>query len=188
MRVGVFGGSFDPIHHAHLIVAQLAREQLGLDLVRFVVTGLQPHKPAGHAAPPADRAAMVEQAVAGMAGMMVDRQEVERPGPSFTVETLQQLHRELPGVELVLLLGADAAARFETWRDPGEIRRLAQVAVFQRGREAPPEGFDATVEVPVMELSATVIRARARAGLPLAGWVPTPVADYIARRRLYGSG
>jgi nicotinate-nucleotide adenylyltransferase len=186
MRLGILGGSFDPIHHGHLIVAQLAREQLGLDRVLFVVAAAQPLK-VGHGASSADRARMVELAIAGLEGLEVDRRELERPGPSYTVETLRALTAEHPGAELVLLLGSDAAWQFPRWRAPDEIRALARLACFVRGGEDPPEGLGDRVVVPRLELSSTAIRARAAAGRSLAGWVPPSVAGYISGLRLYGT-
>ncbi len=187
MRVGILGGSFDPIHNGHLIIAQLAREQLSLDLVRLVVAGNQPFKTAGHHASAADRLSMVERAVAAVTGLVADGREVERAGPSWTVDTLREMSSE-PGIELFLLMGADTAAGFGAWRDPAAIRRIARVAVFRRGAQPPPEGFDDLVLVPELDLSSTAVRARAAAGLSLSGWVPDGVADYISGLRLYGSG
>ena len=187
MRTGIFGGSFDPIHNAHLIVAQLAREQLGLDEVRFVVAAAQPHKPDGHHTPPNARAAMVEVAIAGLPGFVLDRREILRGGPSYTIDTLVELREEAPARDLVLLIGADAAVRFSTWRRPSDIRHICQVAVFRRADMAAPVGFDLAVTVPALGISSTEIRARARDRLSLAGWVPPAVADYISGLRLYRS-
>lgn len=186
MRLGILGGSFDPIHHAHLIVAQLAKEQLGLDRVLLMVAAAQPLK-GGHQAAPADRARMVELAIADVPGLTLDRRELDRPGPSYTVDTLRELSAELPGAELTLLLGADAARQFGAWREPAAIRALATVAVFARGGEAPPADFPVRVEVPRLELSSTAIRARAAAGRSLVGWVPAAVAGYISGLALYGT-
>ncbi|MDZ4257610.1 MAG: nicotinate (nicotinamide) nucleotide adenylyltransferase [Gemmatimonadales bacterium] len=186
MRLGILGGSFDPIHHGHLIVAQLAREQLGLDRVLLMVAASQPLK-SGHAATADDRVRMAELAVAGIDGLVVDRRELDRAGPSFTVDTLRSLAEEQPGAELVLLLGADAARGLSGWRNPEVIRELARLAVFVRGGEEPPIGMGFRVEVPRLELSSTAIRARARAGLSLAGWVPPAVAGYISGLALYGT-
>lgn len=187
MHIGVFGGSFDPIHNAHLIVAQLAREQLGLDVVRFVVAAEQPHKPDGHHAPAADRAEMVGLALEGVPGMALDRHELERPAPSYTVDTLRQFRATMPDARLVLLLGADAAGKFPTWHQPAEIRSLCQVAVFRRAGMAAPGGFDLAVDIPALDISSTAIRERVRAGRPLTGWVPPSVGDYISGLRLYRS-
>jgi nicotinate-nucleotide adenylyltransferase len=186
MRLGILGGSFDPIHHGHLIVAQLAREQLGLDRVLLMVAAAQPLK-SGHGASPEDRARMVELAIEGIEGLTVDRRELLRAGPSYTVDTLRELVAEHPGAELVLLLGGDAARQFPRWRSPDAIRDLARLATFVRGGEDPPEGLGDRVAVPRLELSSTAIRTRAAAGLSLAGWVPPAVAGYISGLRLYGT-
>lgn len=187
MRIGIFGGSFDPIHHAHLILAQSARDQLRLDQVRFVVAAEQPLKRDGHHAPAEARARMVELAVAAVPGFVVDRSEIERGGPSYTVDTLRCILAENAGAELVLLLGADAAQGFAQWREPETVRTLARIAVCPRGQEASPEGFDMVVDVPRVEISSTAIRARAAAGRSLVGWVPERVSDYISGLQLYRS-
>lgn len=187
LGLGVFGGSFDPIHNAHLVVAELAREQLGLDRVLFVVAGSQPLKHGEHHADSLHRAWMVSMAIEGIPGMAIDQRELDRPGPSYTVDTLRELRAEYPDHELILLLGADAARDFTQWRDPEEIRRLARIAVFRRDDEAIPPGFDLEVAVPRLELSSTDVRTRAALQLPLAGWVPRDIAEYIAAERLYGS-
>lgn len=183
--IGIFGGSFDPVHHGHLIVARAAREQLGLTQVRFVPTGRQPLK-RGHAAAAVDRLAMVEAAIAGEPGFAVEPLEVLRDGPSYTVETLQVLAAQHPGVPLVLLLGADAAADFARWRDPQGIRALARVVVLTRdgARGAGPADLE-VVRVPAVEISATAIRARVRAGQSIRWLVPDSVAALIAARGLY---
>lgn len=183
MRIGILGGSFDPIHNGHLIVALLAREALGLDRVLLVVSATQPLK-ASHGAPAPDRLRMVELAVEAMPGLEADGREVARGGPSYMVETLRELREEHPDAELVLLLGADAAAELPRWRGPAAIRQLATVAVFRRGAE-PPAGTDPAFEVPVIDISSTTIRSRAAAGLPIRGWVPDRVADYISGLALY---
>ncbi len=187
LGLGVFGGSFDPIHNAHLIVAELAREQLGLDRVLFLVAGSQPLKQGKHHADSLDRAWMVSMAIEGIPGMAIDQRELDRPGPSYMVDTLRELNAEYPDHELILLLGADAAGDFEEWREPEEIRRLARIAVFRRGQAPIPPGFDLEVVVPRLQLSSTDVRARAAQQLPLVGWVTRDVADYIAVERLYGS-
>jgi len=189
LRIGVFGGSFDPVHHAHLIVARLAAEQLQLDRVHFVVAATQPFKDGRHAATAEQRFRMVELAVAGVADFVADGRELRRPSPSYTIDTLRELVAEAPGAELALLIGADVARRFGEWREPAEIRKLARIAVFRRGDLGVPDagatGFDAEVAVPSIEISSTAIRARAAAGQSLAGWVPPAVADYIVASQVY---
>ena len=130
---------------------------------------------------------MVELAIAPIPGFVVDRRELERPGPSFMVDTLRELVAELAGTELVLLLGADAANAFDSWRESGVIRTLARIAVCARGMEAPRAGFDAAVQMPALELSSTAIRSRVAAGRSLVGWVPECVSDYISGLQLYRS-
>jgi nicotinate-nucleotide adenylyltransferase len=187
LGLGIFGGSFDPIHNAHLIVAELAREQLGLERVLLLVSGSQPLKQGKHHADSLDRAWMVSMAIEGIPGLAIDQRELDRPGPSYTVETLRELRAEYPDHELILLLGADAAGDFSQWRAPEEIRQLARIAVFRRNDEEIPPGFDLEVAVPRLEVSSTDIRARVAQQLPLAGWVPSDVAEYITAEQLYGS-
>lgn len=164
-------------------MAHLAREQLALDRVLLVVSANQPLK-ASHGAPAADRLRMVELAVEAMPGLEADGREIARGGASYTVDTLLELQRELPGAALVLLLGTDAAAELPRWREADTVERLAEVAVFRRGGE-PPAGRDPAFTVPVVDISSTQVRARAAAGLPLRGWVPDRVADYISGLALY---
>lgn len=180
MRIGIFGGSFDPVHHGHLLAASSLGEQLGLDEVRLVVAGLQPLKADRHAAPAEDRFTMVRMAVQGDGRLRADRSEVVREGPSYTVDTLRAFHTEQPDAELVLLLGADAAAEFSRWRDPHGIRALARVEIFGRG-----SADRATHTVPRVDISSTAIRARVRDGRSIRYWVPDIVEAYITSHRLY---
>ena len=185
--VGLFGGSFDPVHHGHLIVGRVAAETLGLDSLRFVPAREQPFKQGLHGAPAADRAAMLDLAVAGSAGFAVERAELERPGPSYTVDTLRELHAREPGIRLTLLVGADAAAEIEAWHQAERIPALADVVVFARaGVPVPASRLIArTIEVPAIEISATGIRRRVREGRSIRYWVPDPVAEYVTSHRLY---
>jgi len=180
VRIGVFGGSFDPIHHGHLIAATSLADALGLDQVRMVVARTQPLKRDGHGASAADRAEMVGLAVGDDARLRADRSELDREGPSYTVDTLRALRAGLPGAELVLLLGADAAAELPRWREAEAIPALARVEVFARGGAA--AGSQA---VPRVDISSTEIRARVRRGRSIRYWVPDAVAEYIAAHRLY---
>lgn len=185
MRIGVLGGSFDPIHHGHLIAARTLREVLKLDELRLIPAGQQPFKREGHGASGEDRAMMAERAVTGDAGFAVDRLEIEREGPSYTVETLESLKARWPGAELTLLVGADAALEFPAWRAVDRIRALARVIVFTRAGTEPPPGGLPVVEIPQVQISSTDIRARVRAGQSIRYLVPDAVLEYIATRSLY---
>jgi nicotinate-nucleotide adenylyltransferase len=196
VRIGVFGGSFDPVHNAHLIVARLAIEQLRLDRVLFTVAGSQPFKRGQHGATAPHRLRMVELALDGMPDCCPDGRELLRPALSYTIDTLRELKAEWPEAELVLLMGADVARGFGEWREPEGVRALAKIAVCERGEPKPSSlgrsafglpPFDAEVRVPAIDISSTAIRARAAAGLPLGGWVPSAVADYIVASQLYRS-
>jgi nicotinate-nucleotide adenylyltransferase len=185
--VGLLGGSFDPVHHGHLIVGRVAAEVLGLDCLRFLPAREQPFKRGRHGAPAEQRAAMLELAVAGSPGFALERAELERPEPSYTVDTLRALHAREPGIRLTILLGADAASELETWHQADQIPSLASVVVFARaGVPVPPSRLIArSIEVPAIEISATEIRRRVRERRPIRYWVPDPVAEYVTRHRLY---
>ena len=179
MRIGIFGGSFDPIHHGHLIAAVTLGETLELDEVRLVVAGRQPLKGNGHGAAAEYRAAMVELAVRGAGRLTASRIELGRDGPSYTVDTLRAFRAERRDTELVLLLGADAAEELPRWREAGAIRDLARIEIFARGGEG------GVHRVPRVDISSTDIRARVRLGRSIRYWVPDAVAEYIAAHRLY---
>lgn len=185
--VGLFGGSFDPVHHGHLIVGQVAAETLGLEALRFMPAREQPFKRGRHGASPEQRAAMLELAVAGSPGLQVERIELERAGPSYTVDTLRAILDREPGIRLTLLLGADAAAELEAWHEAAEIPRLATVVVFARPGVPVPASplVSRSIRVPALEISATEVRRRAREGRSLRYWVPDPVAEYVRLHRLY---
>jgi nicotinate-nucleotide adenylyltransferase len=185
--VGLFGGSFDPVHHGHLIVGQSAAEILGLDALRFVPAREQPFKRGRHGASPHHRAAMLDLAVAGSPGLQVERAELERSAPSYTVDTLRAIRAREPGIELTLLLGADAAAELAAWHQAAEIPRLATVVVFARPGVSVPVSplITRAIRVPAIEISATEVRRRAREGRSLRYWVPDPVAEYVTLHRLY---
>jgi nicotinate-nucleotide adenylyltransferase len=185
--IGLFGGSFDPIHHGHLIVGQVAREVLGLEVLRFVPALEQPFKRGKHRTSPEHRAAMLSLAVIDAPGFAIETLELTRPKPSYTVNTLEELRLREPGSEFVLLLGADAAAEFPSWHKADRITELAQIAVFARpGTVLPPTAqFSRTIEVPAIDISATQIRDRVRRGESVRYWVPDRVAEYISGHRLY---
>jgi nicotinate-nucleotide adenylyltransferase len=185
--IGLFGGSFDPVHHGHLIVGRVVAEMLGLTTLRFMPAREQPFKRGQHGADPRHRAEMLRLAVTGSPGFAVEAAELGRPGPSYTVDTLRELRAREPATEFVLLLGADAAADLPAWREGAAIPGLARVVVFARPGTPAPDlpHIAATVRVPAVDISATEIRARVRAGRPARYWVPDPVAEYISAHRLY---
>jgi nicotinate-nucleotide adenylyltransferase len=193
-RLGVFGGSFDPPHLAHVALARAAVEQLALDELRVLPTGQAWHK--ARALTPAEhRLAMALEAFAEVPRTVVDDRELRRSGPTYTVDTLRQLREERPQAELVLVIGADQAEALHSWRETGEILRLATVAVAARARPDPdappfdastlPGGRFAAVELPPMPVSATQVRALVGAGQGIGHLVPPGVASYIARHDLY---
>jgi nicotinate-nucleotide adenylyltransferase len=184
--IAILGGSFDPIHHGHLIAAVAAREALGVAEVRWIPAGEQPFKVGTHQASARDRARMVELACQGERGFVVDRLEVERRGPSYTVDTLTTLAERLPGSPLSLLLGSDAAQLFPSWRDPSGIKARAAVVVFAREGETPPPGIaDRVIIVPRVDISSTAVRERVRRGQSIRYLVPDPVIEYITAQGLY---
>lgn len=197
-RVGVFGGTFDPPHIGHLLVAGDGAEALDLSVVLWIPTGIQPLKGAGSTAAPAgDRRRMVELSIAGDPRFSCEPMELEREGLSFTVDTLEVLRGRDPSAEFFLFLGEDAWRTFQTWRDPARIRELATVAVLARDSGAEPtDGYGHTVvtgKPPItigtrrIDVSATEIRGRVRAGLPVRGFVTEAVERYIAEKGLYRS-
>lgn len=185
--IGLFGGSFDPVHHGHLIVAQVAAERLDLESLRFLPAREQPFKRGRHRASPEHRATMLSLAVSNAPGFAVERIELDRAGPSYTVHTLEELHRREPQSEFLLLLGADAATELPAWHEAGRIPELARVAVFARpGSKVPTSPLiSEVIEVPAIDISATEVRRRIFQGRSVRYWVPDAVAEYIARHRLY---
>jgi nicotinate-nucleotide adenylyltransferase len=185
--IGLFGGSFDPVHHGHLIVARVAAETLGLAELRFVPAREQPFKGGRHGASAEHRAAMLELAVAGEPGFGVERAELARPAPSYTVDTLRALRAREPGRPLTLLLGADAAAELGAWHLAAELPGLARIVVFARPGSPVPASplVSLAIEVPAIDISATAVRRRAREGRSLRYWVPDAVSEYVTRHRLY---
>ena len=187
MATGVFGGSFDPVHHGHLSAADRAAEALGLGTVLFVPCAHQPLKATGPVATADQRCAMVRLAIAGHPRFLLDTCELERPAPSYTVDTLRDLRRRRPDERLVLIVGADAAAELPRWRAADEVARLAEIAVLTR--PGVPEVASAFVKhlvaTPAIEVSASDIRARCLSGKSIRYVVPDAVAEYIARNHLY---
>jgi nicotinate-nucleotide adenylyltransferase len=188
--VGLFGGSFDPIHHGHLIVGRAVAETLGLEELRFMPAGEQPFKHGRHVASASERATMVALAVAGEAGLAVERCEVDRPGPSYTVDTLRALRSREPGQDFTLVVGADATRELDQWREAAALPALARiVAVARPGAPRPASALvERVVEVPAVDLSATQIRRRVAEGRSIRYLVPDAVAEFIAIHGLYRDG
>jgi nicotinate-nucleotide adenylyltransferase len=190
MRLGLFGGTFDPPHLGHLLAAVDAVEALALDRLIFVPAARQPLKADMHTAPAAARLAMTHRLVGDDRRFGVDAIEIDRDGLSFTVDTLRAFAARAPEAEHFFLLGADAWRTFPQWREPAEIMRLATVVVLTRGGEpvspASP-GLRALRVMPArrIDISSTEIRSRVRAGLSLRGFVPEAVREYIEENGLY---
>jgi nicotinate-nucleotide adenylyltransferase len=197
-RIGIMGGSFDPIHIAHLIMAESAREALSLDLVLFVPAGSQPLKSGKYVTPAQHRLAMVELAIAGNPHFAISSVDMDRPGPSYTVDTVAALRQEWggPGVEMWFIVGADSLSTFPMWRDPNGILVHARLAVVRRPGVEPDilalraeiplleERLD-WVDAPLIDISGTDIRRRVAADLSIRYRVPDAVRDYIEANRLY---
>jgi nicotinate-nucleotide adenylyltransferase len=186
VRLGIFGGSFDPPHVGHLLVVADAFEALRLDHLAFVPAAVQPLK-AGQAAVNArQRLEMVRLLVDDDPRFSVDPIEIEREGLSYTVDTLAAFAERHPEAERFFLVGRDVLASFGQWRDPERVLQLATVAVMQRAGEAGPVPAGAVrVETRRVDLSSTEIRDRVRTGRTIRGFVPEAVAAYIAAQRLY---
>lgn len=189
MRTGVFGGSFDPPHVGHAIVARYALERLELERVLFVPAARPPHKRDRAQAPAALRLEMTRAAVADTTEFEVDSLELDRAGPSFTVDTIEALTARRPADELVLLLGTDQFREFHTWRRPGDIVRHARVAVLARGEDGVDGPAAAlpheVVDVPRIDVSSTEIRERVADGRPIRYLVADSVLAIIEREHLY---
>jgi len=190
-RLGIFGGTFDPPHIGHLAAAVEVRAELGLDQVWMVVANEPWQKVDGRSvSPPADRFALVEAAVAGIDGLVASAIEIERGGPSYTIDTVDQIEREAPGVEVVVVLGADAARGLPTWHRADELRQRAMFVVVGRpglAAAATPAGWRCRqVEVPRLDVSSSDLRQRVADGRPVDVLIPAGAIAGIRERRLYG--
>lgn len=195
MRVGVLGGSFDPIHVGHLKLAETAYGQASLDRVIFVPAGYQWRKAEQEMTPAGDRCEMVRLAIARQPPFELSTLEVEREGPSYSDVTLEALREKWPGAELVFILGRDALDDLPNWHAPERVLELATLAVAGRdagGGSAPSEGLPGGLrgrviwlDMPPVNVSATEIRERVRNGRSIEGLVPEAVREYIAAEDLY---
>jgi len=194
--LGILGGTFDPPHYGHLVLAENARAQLELERVLFVLAGRPPHKPDLSISSAHHRVAMVEAAIVDNPAFAISRVDLDRAGPHYTVATLAILQREYPQAKLFFLIGGDSLAQFLTWRDPAGIVREARLAVMQRpGYEPDLEKLERSVpglrerldwlDAPCLDISASDLRRRVREGLPLRYLVPPSVEAYIQTHHLY---
>jgi nicotinate-nucleotide adenylyltransferase len=197
MRIGILGGTFDPIHYGHLVIAEECRHRLRLDQVLFVPASQPPHKRGRTISPAVHRLAMVELAIAGNPAFSLSRIELERTGPSYSVDTLAQLREEHgEGAGLFFIVGLDALPDLLTWHKPQRILQLATLAAVTRpGYEFDlshivrqiPEAAERIVYVPApsLDLSSTELRRRVTAGLPIRYQVPDAVERYVREQGLY---
>jgi len=189
MRIGLLGGSFDPPHNGHLLVAGDAFIALRLDRLLFIPAATQPLKVGQAGASPEQRLAMVSRLLDGEAGMELSDMEIERGGLSYTVDTLTDLAAKHPGSELFWLVGADVTRTFAKWRSPERIVELATLVVLQRTDEVPDlsglPGNSQRLATRRIDISSTEIRRRVHEGKSIRGFVPDSVADFIATEGLY---
>ena len=191
MRLGIFGGTFDPPHVGHLLAASDAFEHLSLDRLVFIPAALQPLKLGRSAAPSRDRLAMVRLLTGSDARFETDPVEVDREGLSYTVDTLRGFRDRFPLADRYFLVGADVMSSFAQWREPQEVLSLATLAVLTRREDDAPAAAvglpDSAVMVPTrrIDVSSTEIRDRVRAGRSIRGFVTDAVAEYISSNGLY---
>lgn len=197
MKLGLYGGTFDPVHFGHLLLAERCREELGLDEVRFIPAGDPPHKDRSDLTPGKARAEMLEFATAGNPRLVVDRRELGRPGRSYTVDTLAEVKAEFPEAELYFLMGADSLADLPGWREPERILELARVVAVNRGRRPAERAALVAVlgeeiaarvifvHMPAVDLSSTDMRVRAAAERSLRYMTPPAVEAYVRDKKLY---
>ncbi|MDE3058274.1 MAG: nicotinate-nucleotide adenylyltransferase [Bacteroidota bacterium] len=193
MNIGIFGGTFNPPHVGHLIVAEHVRQAVKLDEIIFVPSFISPHKRAGEEREARARLAMVKLAIEGNSRFTVSDIELKRKGTSYTFETVESLHREYLHAALFFLIGMDNFIEFQTWKSPERIVQQAKLVVmnrpsYQRTSERLPFFESALfVDVPNIELSSSEIRAAVKARRPIRYLVPSAVEHYIMKHRLYTS-
>lgn len=188
-RIGLFGGSFDPVHHGHLLVAQAACEELELSRIFFIPAAQSPFKPGTTPAPIEQRLRLLRLALAGQTRYEIDLQEVERGGVSYTIDTVRNYAKRFPETQLSYLIGTDHIPQLPKWRSAEELAQLAQFVVIPRPGEAsaleqPPFQLQMLTGFP-LGVSSSQIRVRVRAGLPIDLLVPPAVAGAIQNEALY---
>lgn len=202
-RIGIFGGSFDPVHLGHLWIAEAATEQLHLDRLRWIPTATQPLKPEGPVASNEQRLEMLRLAIAGRHGHEVDDREIRRRGISYTVDTVAEMRREFPQAQLFLVIGSDSLQSIRRWHEPERLLADVELAVVQRGGEEPIdfsvlEGLvdpsrimqfqQHVIQMPLIEVSSSDIRRRVGQGRGVRHWVPRAVEAYLKANNVYGTG
>jgi nicotinate-nucleotide adenylyltransferase len=196
MRLGILGGTFDPPHNGHLLIAGAAQRQVLLDRVLFAPVGIQPLKQDQPVTPAGRRAAMVQLMIAGKPDFELSRIDLDRPGPHFTVDTLRIASGLYPGAQIWFIMGADSLADLLRWRDPQGILDLARLAVVRRPGFDPdwavldaalPDLHDRIdwIDAQPIDIAASDLQRRIRGGESIQGLVPQAVAEYIAAWRLY---
>jgi nicotinate-nucleotide adenylyltransferase len=182
-RIGIYGGTFDPVHHAHLILAREAIELLELERLIFVPAALSPHKQDRPPTPSHIRVEMLHAAIAGELRFTIDEVELRRPPPSFTVDTIEDFRRANPSDEIFLCIGSDNLPRLHTWHRFEELRKLVRFVVLDRGSAALDGDYE-IVRRPV-DISSTEVRNRVATGQPIRYLVPRAVEEIIRREQLY---
>jgi nicotinate-nucleotide adenylyltransferase len=198
MRIGIFGGTFDPVHYGHLRPVDVVAKKLGLQRILFVPARISPHKENTHPTDARHRVAMLALALQGRDDWSIDLEELDREPPSWTVDTLREIRARHPQDELCLLMGTDVLAGFARWREPEEILRIARVAAFHR---EPYDGDRVVIpdvagirdrcvvfDAGSVRITATEIRDDLALGRPVGGRVPEPVAEYVTKQGLYRPG
>lgn len=188
-RIGIFGGSFDPVHCGHLLVAQAAMEELSLTRLFFVPAAQSPFKPQSAPAPAHERLRLLRLALAGQTRYAIDEQEVHRGGTSFTIDTVRDYRRRFPSAQLCYLIGADHVPTLPAWREADQLAALVEFVVIPRPGQ-PPAVFPAPFRGRELEgfplgVSSSAIRRRIKAGQPIHGLVPDVVAEAIYNSKLY---
>jgi nicotinate-nucleotide adenylyltransferase len=198
-RIGIFGGTFDPPHLGHLVLAEAAREQLQLDCVLWVVAGQSPLKPQGAATPVDMRLQLVQAAIAGQPSFALSRVDADRPGPHYSVDTAEIIAAQHPGAALYFIMGEDSLRDLPRWHRPADLAARCRLAVFQRpGIDTDLSQLAAAIPAltgrvefvcaPQIDIAASDLRERARAGLSLRYLVPEAVRALIEQHGLYRAG
>jgi nicotinate-nucleotide adenylyltransferase len=188
LRLGIYGGTFDPVHIGHLLLARDAMEKLKLDAVLFVPCGQSPLKSLRPRASDRQRVAMLHLALKNNPCFWLTRCEIDRPAPSYSYETALEIREAFPRAELFWLIGADQLEKLDQWHRPDDLRRLVTFVLLPRGKPAPkklPKGVLGLPQPRQVDISATEIRHRVKSRLPIDHLVPAPIAAYIKRHGLY---